>query len=189
LQQPNEPRHQPHSHPRPDPARSEKKLLNTINHRAYTEGGCRFPIMEALPAASASGGSDGKHLAQPEAPRKVKARIQAAEEKIQVLVRARKRKPRLAGSRAAESAPPASPAIAYGGSAQPGSPPLPSLPLPLPPPKINEALSDRPGSGPGEALDFALRQEQDQASAGGGMLVWRPHKRMARSGQHRVRDA
>jgi hypothetical protein len=28
--------------------------------------------------------------------------------------------------------------------------------------QINEALSDRPGSGPGEALDYALRQEQEQ---------------------------
>lgn len=32
----------------------------------------------------------------------------------------------------------------------------PSCPL-----QINEALSDRQGQGPGESLDYALRQEQD----------------------------
>jgi hypothetical protein len=41
------------------------------------------------------------------------------------------------------------------------------------PPQINEALSDRQGQGPGEALDYSLRQEQDQVSSEGGLqLLW-----------------
>jgi hypothetical protein len=32
-------------------------------------------------------------------------------------------------------------------------------------PQLNEALSDRQGQGPGEALDYALRQEQEQVGS------------------------
>lgn len=56
--------------------RTEKKLLNTINHRPYSEGGCRFPVLQA-PAPGAAAG----------APRKVAARISEPDEKIQILVR------------------------------------------------------------------------------------------------------
>lgn len=67
----------------PPPLRrsSEKKLLNTINHRPYSEGGCRFPVLEA----AADPGAQAKQQGGP-APRKVKARIQTAADKIQILV-------------------------------------------------------------------------------------------------------
>jgi hypothetical protein len=68
-------------------ARTEKKLLNTINHRPYAEGGCRFPVLEAAPAApaaAAAGDANGGGSAAP--PRRVKGRIQTAAEKIQILV-------------------------------------------------------------------------------------------------------
>lgn len=69
--------------------RTEKKVLNAINQRPYSEGGCRFPVLEAPPAAAAAadegkGGTNGNRTAS--APRKVKARIQTAAEKIQILV-------------------------------------------------------------------------------------------------------
>ncbi|KAI8467024.1 MAG: hypothetical protein J3K34DRAFT_47254 [Monoraphidium minutum] len=102
--------------------RSEKKLLNTINHRPYAEGGCRFPVMEPPPAGGGGGGpGGGGGGGGGGAPRKVLARIQRPDEKIQIL--------------------------------------------------INEALSDRPGQGPGEALDYSLRQEQDQLLRVGQRLV------------------
>ncbi|GBF89417.1 ATP-dependent DNA helicase-like protein [Raphidocelis subcapitata] len=100
--------------------RTEKKLLNTINHRPYSEGGCRFPVIDAAPAPAAAGGGAGG-AGGAAAPRRVKARIQTAAEKIQIL--------------------------------------------------INDALSDRQGQGPGEALDYALRQEQDQLLRVGQRLL------------------
>lgn len=78
------PPHMSGARPRLRCGRSEKKLLNTINHRPYSEGGCRFPVLEA----AADPGQGVKERAGP-APRRVKARIQTAAEKIQILVCAR----------------------------------------------------------------------------------------------------
>ena len=178
----------------PTSASTEKKALNAINRRPYADGGCRFPVLEAAPApAPAADGGQQPQQQPPQQQRRVKARIQTAPEKIQILVR-------WWGRSGSIDEPPVGSEVGWHAVADPSlHRPRPTLPIPLsffspcwPSPLSPHQSSDQRGAlrPPAAARRAARRGPRLRAAPGaGGAAARRPAPRARHDGLLRRRAA